>query len=232
MAALKTFARFLWEKQAGLCYLGITEACLADGRRLHEFQLHKGSDHRGWTWEHVIPVAMCRQLLPNGSDKLKLLACRFCNGAKAASMPSDEHIELALALGREYFLIPGTSAKRGAIGAEIIASIDLLVAEYRRRGPEIAQRMALSSGVKPKPLPRVRPCADADVPNSIEEALAQGGIHVGAPKLRPESERQRKNAHSQASALRAIADRAERQGDKQLAGSMRARAWALIDKVA
>lgn len=227
--ALKTYSRYLWDAQQGQCFLMITSSCVEAKGQMHELQFGKGGGTRGWTWEHVIPASMCRRLLPGGSDKLKLLACRFCNQAKGASMPRDEHVELALSLGREYFSIPGTSPRRGAIGAEIIASMELLVAEYRRNGPTIARQMAVKA-TAPKKLPRVSASDDADVPNSIEEALAQGGIRVSRP--RTDSERQRKNAHSEASALRAIADRAERTGDTNLAMRMRERAWALIDKVA
>lgn len=245
---MKDRATWLHEKQAGRCFLMTTDECRAADGALSLKQRGKGGGARGWTWEHVIPVSLCRRLGVTGF-KLKLLACGPCNHAKGAALPRDEHVVLGLTLSREWFSLPGTSEVRGQIGAEIIADLDLLVAEYYRRGAKLAERI----DAKSKTPPKVLAVDDADVPATIEEALAQGGIvekhankqktaialgvthpdYVPGAKQRRDpvnaSDVAKRNARFQARALRLAADRAEIKGDTHRARELRAQAWAIID---
>lgn len=76
-----------------------------------------------------------------------------------------------------------------------------------------------------EPLPANAP----GVPDTLNEALAQGGIAVKPRRKKKLSERGVRNAHSLASALRGNADRAQRIGDLALAEKLREKAWALVD---
>lgn len=150
MTRPRSFAGRLWSAQDGRCYLRITEACRALDGALHELQLGKGSDHRGWTWEHVIPRVKAKKLLTRGatiSASLKLLACEKCNQAKGAKLPEDTHIDLAL----KIYASLGLTNPSGDVAE--------LVRRYR------AWRNGEHTIAPP-------------VPDSVEEALAQGGIIV------------------------------------------------------
>lgn len=90
-----------------------------------------------------------RSKTARGQVGLKLLACSPCNQAKGPAAPDDAHIALALALSREWLAI------------------------HSQHGQIMELELAYSSGA-------ARQAADAfyDVPESVEEALAQGGIQV------------------------------------------------------
>lgn len=145
-----TLPTLLWRAQGGRCYLRTTNECRAVGGALHEKQLLKGSDHRGWTWEHVIPRWLAKRLF--SGVHLRLLACNACNGAKGDTLPSAEMIEGAL---RVHEQLPSRH--------------DINVDKLR----ELARRFYAWH----KPLV-IDVIDDAEVPSTIEEALAQGGIFV------------------------------------------------------
>lgn len=91
-----------------------------------------------------------RSRTPRGMHGLKLLACAACNSAKGAAAPDDAHVALALKLSREWF------------------------ARHNQHGVTTElERLAYPNNA-------ARQAADAfyDVPESVEEALAQGGIQV------------------------------------------------------
>lgn len=142
---------FLYERQQGRCYLMTSGSCRALDGYLHPDQLGKGAKHeRGWTWEHVIPKFVQTRI--GGGASLKLLACERCNMDKGSKLPTEKHIALALALYADYSALP----HRDRGGADHSRAVRL-VTKYRAW-----LRPAMSD--------------DPDVPNTVEEALAQGGI--------------------------------------------------------
>lgn len=145
----KTFAAYLYREQQQRCYLRATEQCKTLDGYLHSDQLGKGAcSPRGWTWEHVIPRWLSRELLKGAS--LRLLACAPCNQAKGDRLPTSDELRLAYEIGRGFSV--GTPH----------GDIDELLRRYR-------ERYSLSRAM-------VRAGDDPDVPATVEEALAQGGL--------------------------------------------------------
>jgi hypothetical protein len=171
---------WLFLRQGGRCFLGITKACIAADRMMGPIQASKCGDDRGWTWEHVIPSSFLEVMNLNLGVSLKLLACRSCNTRKGSRLPDDEHVDLAMRLSREWFTLTGDRDRGGAVGAEIITNLEHLVSAYR----ECAEVYGDREPLRPERAKRVRGISyvcvndDLDVPQTVEEALAQGGIRV------------------------------------------------------
>lgn len=95
-------AAWLYDKQGGKCFLVTSAECRAAGGALSPETNAPGG--RGWTWEHVIPKGICRRLNVRAS-LLVMLACRKCNNAKGAALPTDEHLAMAIELSREWHAV-------------------------------------------------------------------------------------------------------------------------------
>lgn len=206
---------FYFRHQRGCCYLQIKGDC-----RRHDGVMTMGlkghaAEQRDATWEHLFSRVHAGARGPG--RQLQLLACAGCNHLKGEShIATAAQIAYAKLLRKVWTRIAGGQAEDkafksvGAPWSEVdgkrVFTLTLPV-EYGMpvdRRPSRAPHLFL----KFCPIGDV----DDDVPETLGEALAQGGIQivVRRPKTKPwslDDERRLRNRSSQEAAARCIAER-------------------------